>query len=106
MEEIFMTSSNSQLVTIQLPTALRTFTDGLSEVKVEAATVEESLNKLTELYVDLKRHLFDDDGKLRSFVNIFLNDENIRTENGIVTKIKSGDVIMLIPAIAGGVVIE
>ncbi|MDR1485966.1 MAG: MoaD/ThiS family protein [Planctomycetaceae bacterium] len=98
-----MASSNSQLVTIQLPTALRTFTDGLSEVKVEAATVDESLSKLTELYVDLKRHLFDDDGKLRSFVNVFLNDENIRTGDGVVTPLKSGDTIMLIPAIAGGV---
>ncbi|MDR2643672.1 MAG: MoaD/ThiS family protein [Planctomycetaceae bacterium] len=98
-----MTTSNPQLVTIQLPTALRTFTDGLSEIKVEAATVDESLVKLTELYIDLKRHLFDDDGKLRSFVNVFLNDENIRTVDGFVTPVKSGDTIMLIPAIAGGV---
>ncbi|MDR2172280.1 MAG: MoaD/ThiS family protein [Planctomycetaceae bacterium] len=98
-----MTASNSQSITIQLPTALRTFTDGLSEVKVNAATVEEALVKLTELYIDLKRHLFDEDGKLRSFVNVFLNDENIRTGDGVVTKIKSGDTIMLIPAIAGGI---
>jgi adenylyltransferase/sulfurtransferase len=97
-----MTSSNLQSITIQLPTALRTFTDGLSEVRVEAATVEESLAKLTELYVDLKRHLFDDGGKLRSFVNVFLNDDNIRAGDGNETPVKSGDTIMLIPAIAGG----
>jgi adenylyltransferase/sulfurtransferase len=57
---------------------------------------------LTELYVDLKRHLFDDGGKLRSFVNVFLNDENIRAGDGTETPVKSGDTIMLIPAIAGG----
>ncbi|MDR1924770.1 MAG: MoaD/ThiS family protein [Planctomycetaceae bacterium] len=97
-----MTSSKPQTITIQLPTALRTFTDGLSEVSVEAATVDAALRRLTELYVDLKRHLFDDEGKLRSFVNVFLNDDDIRSLNGISTSLKSGDVVMLIPAIAGG----
>jgi adenylyltransferase/sulfurtransferase len=90
------------MITIQLPTALRTFTDGLSEVSVEAATVDEALRQLTKNYADLKRHLFDDEDKLRSFVNVYLNDEDIRSQNGIATSIKSGDTLMLIPAIAGG----
>ncbi|MDR1268479.1 MAG: MoaD/ThiS family protein [Planctomycetaceae bacterium] len=90
-------------VTIQLPTALRTFTDGLSEVVVEAATIDEALRQLTKNYADLKRHLFDDEEKLRSFVNVYLNDEDIRSLNGTASDVKSGDTIMLIPAIAGGV---
>jgi adenylyltransferase/sulfurtransferase len=89
-------------VTIQLPTALRTFTDGLSEVVVEAATIDEALRQLTKNYADLKRHLFDDEEKLRSFVNVYLNDEDIRSLNGTASDVKSGDTIMLIPAIAGG----
>ncbi|MDR3108327.1 MAG: MoaD/ThiS family protein [Planctomycetaceae bacterium] len=89
-------------ITIQLPTALRTFTDGLSEVSVEAATIDEALRQLTKNYADLKRHLFDDSDKLRSFVNVYLNDEDIRSQNGVGTALKQGDTVMLIPAIAGG----
>ncbi|MDR3181690.1 MAG: MoaD/ThiS family protein [Planctomycetaceae bacterium] len=90
------------MITIQLPTALRAFTDGLSDVQVEAATVDEALRQLTEKYADLQRHLFGDDDKLRSFVNVYLNDEDIRSADGTATAVKSGDTLMLIPAIAGG----
>jgi adenylyltransferase/sulfurtransferase len=93
-------------VTIQLPTALRTFTDGLSEVSVEAATIDEALRQLTKNYADLKRHLFDEDDKLRSFVNVYLNDEDIRSANGTATAVKPGDIMMLIPAIAGGSILK
>jgi adenylyltransferase/sulfurtransferase len=88
--------------TIQLPTALRAFTDGLSEVRVEAATVDEALRQLTKEYADLQRHLFDENDKLRGFVNVYLNDEDIRSQNGIETPVKKDDTLMLIPAIAGG----
>jgi adenylyltransferase/sulfurtransferase len=89
-------------ITIQLPTALRTFTDGLSEVQVEAKTVDEALRQLAKDYADLKRHLFDETDTLRSFVNVYLNDEDIRSVNGVSTLLKAGDTLMLIPAIAGG----
>jgi sulfur-carrier protein adenylyltransferase/sulfurtransferase len=87
---------------ILLPTALRQFTDGLSEVQVEGKTVGEALTALTTRYVDLQRHLFADDRKLRSFVNVFINDEDIRRKDGLNTAIKDGDVLMLVPSIAGG----
>jgi adenylyltransferase/sulfurtransferase len=89
-------------ITIQLPTALRTFTDGLSEITVEASTVDEALRQLTKQYADLKRHLFDESDQLRSFVNVYLNDEDIRSTNGTASSVKPGDTLMLIPAIAGG----
>ncbi|MDR0871360.1 MAG: MoaD/ThiS family protein [Planctomycetaceae bacterium] len=91
------------MIAIQLPTALRTFTDGLSDVNVEAATVADALLQLTQQYADLQRHLFDETGKLRSFVNVYLNDEDIREFQGVDTVLKNGDTLMLIPAIAGGV---
>jgi adenylyltransferase/sulfurtransferase len=87
---------------ILLPTALRQFTDGLAEVKVEAATVGEALTALTTQYVDLRRHLFTEEAKLRSYVNVYINDEDIRQKNGLETAIKEGDVLMLVPSIAGG----
>ncbi|MDR1959796.1 MAG: MoaD/ThiS family protein [Planctomycetaceae bacterium] len=89
-------------ITIQLPTALRTFTDGLSEIHVEAADVDGALRQLTAQYADLKRHLFDEEDRLRSFVNVYVNEDDIRSVNGIETTVKPGDTILLIPAIAGG----
>ncbi|MDR1384194.1 MAG: MoaD/ThiS family protein [Planctomycetaceae bacterium] len=90
------------MITIQLPTALRTFTDGQADLQFEALTVEAALCQLTEQFADLQRHLFDDNGKLRSFVNVYLNDEDVRSFDGVNTSLKDGDVLMLIPAIAGG----
>ncbi|MDR1492759.1 MAG: MoaD/ThiS family protein [Planctomycetaceae bacterium] len=90
------------MITIQLPTALRTFTDGQADISLEAPTVDAALRQLTAQFADLQRHLFDDAGKLRSFVNVYLNDENVRSFDGVNTALKDGDVLMLIPAIAGG----
>jgi len=90
------------MITIQLPTALRSFTGGLSDISLDAATVSIAVRQLAEQYPDLQRHLFDESGKLRSFVNIYLNDEDIRSFDGVNTAVKDGDVLMLIPAIAGG----
>lgn len=89
-------------VTILIPTALRFFTDGLSEVKVEAVTVGGALELLAEKYADLKRHLYSESGELRSFVNIYLNEEDIREHNGLLTPVTEKDTVMIIPSIAGG----
>lgn len=89
-------------VSILIPTALRQFTDGLSEVSVDAGTVREALEKLTEKYVDLQRHLFTEKKTLRSFVNVYLNEEDIRQQDGLNTLLKEKDTLMLVPSIAGG----
>src|ERR1700674_5238171 len=92
-------------VTIAIPTALRQFAGGQSEVKVEAATAGEALNLLTASHAELRRHLFNDQNALRNFVNVYLNDEDIRHQNGPDTPVKDGDTIMIVPSIAGGAAI-
>jgi sulfur-carrier protein adenylyltransferase/sulfurtransferase len=93
-------------ITIAIPTALRQFAGGLSEVKVEAATAGEALNLLTASHAELRRHLFNDQNALRNFVNVYLNDEDIRHQNGPDTPVKDGDTILIVPSIAGGVATE
>jgi adenylyltransferase/sulfurtransferase len=88
-------------VLIQIPTALRSFTERKSEVEVAGATVGEAINALAELYPDLRQHLYQ--GKnLRSFINVFAGDTNIKKREGLDTKLADGETIMLVPAIAGG----
>src|SRR6266404_2553064 len=89
-------------VTIAIPTALRQFAGGQSEVKVEAETAGEALNLLTASHAELRRHLFNDQNALRNFVNVYLNDEDIRHRNGPDTPVKDGDTILIVPSIAGG----
>ncbi len=87
---------------LRIPTPLRPYAGGQTEITVQAQTVGEALSILTERYADLKPHLFTPDGQLRSFVNLFLNDEDIRQLNGLETSIKESDRLILIPSIAGG----
>lgn len=93
-------------VTITIPTALRQFAGGLSQFEVEAATAGEALNQLSTEFVELKRHLYDDRDKLRSFVNVYVNDEDIRHQSGVETPVKDGDTLMIVPSIAGGATVE
>jgi len=93
-------------VTIQIPTALRQFTGGNPHIEVEAATAGEALDGLTSLYTELRRHLYDDKNTLRSFVNVYVNDEDVRQQSGAQTKLKDGDTVMIVPSIAGGVAKE
>ena len=89
-------------VTIQIPTPLRRFTDEKGEVEVDGATVGEALANLTQQYPSLRRHLYTDDGALRSFVNIFLNEEDVRHLQAQGTPLAAGDTLFIIPSIAGG----
>jgi adenylyltransferase/sulfurtransferase len=89
-------------VTITIPTPLRQFTAGESEVQVVAQTAGEALNQLTTTHSELRRHLFNDQNALRNFVNIYVNDEDIRHINGPDTPVKDGDSILIVPSIAGG----
>ncbi|MDR1977027.1 MAG: MoaD/ThiS family protein [Campylobacteraceae bacterium] len=90
-------------VTILIPTALRQFTDNLSEIEVEASSVRKSLERLKEAYPDLEKHIFSPDGALRNFVNVYVNEDDIRQKDGIDTALKDKDVVLLIPSIAGGI---
>jgi adenylyltransferase/sulfurtransferase len=93
-------------VTINVPTALRQFTGGNSRIEVEATTAGEALDQLTSTHPDLRRHLYDDKNTLRSFVNVYVNDEDIRHQSGAETPLNNGDTVMIVPSIAGGVTTE
>lgn len=90
------------LTTIHIPTPLRKFTGGQAALGARGVTVGEALDDLTQQYPVLKKHLYNDEGALRSFVNIYLNDEDIRYEKNLDTEVKDGDVIQIVPSIAGG----
>src|SRR5262245_46233646 len=94
------------LVTITIPTALRQFTEGNTNIKVNAATAGEALEQLTAAHPELRKHLYDDKNHLRSFVNVYLNDEDIRHRSGSATEVGEGDTLMIVPSIAGGVMVE
>lgn len=88
-------------VTISIPTPLRQFTAGQAEVEVDATTAGEALDRLTATHAELRRHLFSEN-TLRNFVNIYVNDEDIRHKDGPATLVKDGDTILIVPSIAGG----
>lgn len=91
------------MATIRIPTPLRPYTGGNERVTVSGATVQEALADLTARYPELRPHLFDgDNGKLRSFVNVFLGEEDVRYLQGAETAINPDDQLMIIPSIAGG----
>ena len=87
---------------ILIPTPLRPFTDKLDAVEVEGQTVGELLQNLTTRFAPLKNHLFTPEGKVRSFVNIYLIDEVIRYLSALDTPANDGDVVSILPALAGG----
>jgi molybdopterin synthase sulfur carrier subunit len=89
-------------VSVRIPTPLRGHTDGASSVELPGATVGEVLQELTRRHEKLRGRLFDDKGDLNRFVNVFLNDEDIRFLQGLDSKVKDGDGVKLVPAIAGG----
>ncbi len=89
-------------ISIQIPTPLRGFTGDNGEVSVEGSTVGEALQGLIAKHSALAPHLYGDDGKLRSFVNVFLNDEDVRYMEKEDTPVKEGDSLSIIPSIAGG----
>ena len=87
---------------LRIPTPLRTYTGGKSEVTVSGAKIAEALNDLTTQYPAIKPHLFNESGELRPFVNLFVGEHNIKDLQGVETPIRDGDKVMLIPSIAGG----
>ena len=88
--------------TIRIPTALRGLTEGSSEVEVPAGKVGDALNDLISRYPDLSERLIGEDGKPRRFVNIFVAEDDIRFLDGLDTTVTDGQVVTLLPAVAGG----
>jgi sulfur-carrier protein adenylyltransferase/sulfurtransferase len=89
-------------ITVKVPTPLRPFTGGQAEVTVEGSTVGGLVRRLASDHPALERHLFTTDGKIRSFVTVYLNDEDVRYLQREATPVKTGDVVSIVPAIAGG----
>jgi MoaD family protein len=89
-------------IRIHIPTPLRPYTDKLDVVEVDGSTVGELLQNLTTKFGGLKQHLFNNDGKMRSFVNVYVNDEDIRYLQKDQTPLKAGDNVSIIPSVAGG----
>jgi molybdopterin synthase sulfur carrier subunit len=88
--------------TLRIPTPLRAYTGGLSQIPVQGNTVSEAMLDLVAQYPALKPHLYNGAGDLRPFVNLFLGDENVRDLAGLATQLKDDDSLRLIPSIAGG----
>jgi MoaD family protein len=89
-------------IKLEIPTALRPYTGKQSSVELSGATVREALAELTATHGELKKHLYTEEGKLRSFVNVYINDEDIRYLQKEDTPIKDGDTLSIVPSIAGG----
>jgi sulfur-carrier protein adenylyltransferase/sulfurtransferase len=87
---------------ILIPTALRQFTEQSDSVDVTGATVRDALDQLTARYPNIKKNLFSDQGKLRSFVNVYVNDEDIRYLDKDATKLEGSETISIVPSVAGG----
>jgi molybdopterin converting factor small subunit len=88
---------------IHIPTPLRQYADKAATVEVSGGTVGAALSGLVDKHPELRRHLYTDDGKLRAFVNVYLNDEDIRYLQKEATAVKESDNISIVPSIAGGV---
>jgi molybdopterin converting factor small subunit len=89
-------------VKIIIPTPLRAYADKQESVQLQASNVGEAMQALTERFKELKKHLYSDDGRLRSFVNVYVNDEDIRYMQKDRTPLREGDTVSIVPSIAGG----
>ena len=90
------------MIIVNIPTPLRAYTDKKPKVELEAQTVQEALDTLMSRYPSLSKHLQNDKGELRSFINIYLGDEDIRYLEKGQTPLQEGDELSIIPSIAGG----
>ncbi len=89
-------------MTVHIPSPLRPFAGHAATVDLPARTVGEALAELVARHPDLRRHLYGEDGRLRSFVNVYLNDEDIRYLEKEATAVKEGDSLSIVPSVAGG----
>ena len=90
------------MAAIRIPTPLRTYANGQSEVSVQGQTVGDAIENLMAQYPSLRPNLTNGDGRLRPFVNLYIGENNVHDLQGMETPIKEGDKLILIPSIAGG----
>ena len=88
--------------TIKVPPVLRPQTDGQAEVNVEGGTVGDALKALSERYPNTRDQLFSQEGDLNRYVNVYLNDEDVRVLDGLDTAVSGSDTVVILPAMAGG----
>lgn len=88
--------------TVRIPTILRTYTQGATEVTVEAGTLQEAIADLDRQYPGIGARVLDEAGELRRFVNVYVNDDDVRFLDGLQTSLAEGAGISIIPAVAGG----
>ena len=91
------------MATVIIPTPLRKFTKNTAKLNINAGNVQDVVNDLSLNFPELKRHLLDENGKIRSFVNVFVGDDDIRDLQQENTSVKEDSVISIVPAIAGGI---
>jgi sulfur-carrier protein len=89
-------------VSVRVPTILRAYTQGVSEVSVEGSTLSEVLESLDSSYPGIRSRVLDDSGELRRFVNVYVDNDDVRFAEGLQTNIKDGGQVSIIPAVAGG----
>lgn len=90
-------------VTVKIPMVFRDYTDGEGVLDVEAETVDEALRAVVRRHGALESQIYEDDRELRAFLNVYVNDENIRSLSGEDTALDAGDTLQLLPAISGGI---
>ena len=89
-------------VLVRIPTPLRAITKGQGELKSDAVSIKELIDRLDQEYAGLRARLCEDDGNIRRFINVYVNEEDIRFLQGPATPLKEGDEVSIVPAIAGG----
>lgn len=94
------------MTTVRIPTPLRAYTQGQSSVRVQADTVQDAMQALVSRYPNLRQHLYDEGGDLRSYVNLFVNEDDVRSLQGSQTQLDPDDQLKIIPSIAGGLTHE
>ncbi len=89
-------------ITVEIPTALRRFTDGVQSIECGSATLPELMGEIEQRFPAISKHLRDDAGQVRRFINIYVNEEDIRFLGGDSYKFREGDRVLVVPSIAGG----
>lgn len=90
------------MATVKIPPVLRDHTDGAKQVSAPGSTVGDVLKSVVESHPDTERQLFGPDGGLNRYVNVYLNDEDVRVLDGLETSVEESDTVMILPAMAGG----
>jgi sulfur-carrier protein len=97
-----MLEEGTMPVTVRIPTPLRPLVSDAAQVEVSARTVREAIAEIENRHPGFGDRLLDDDGELRRFINVFVRDEDVRYQKGLDTEVADGDVVSIVPAVAGG----